>query len=392
MGSVLKLGSTGIGRIASYAGRSNSVMSTDRTVVQNWVRNPLWLPMPTLADTDQKFVGLVAVTNDDSQYIALMCSGNYTVDWGDGNIENISSGVKAQHKYTFSSISASTEFELTTGVVARQVLVIVTPQSGQNLTSINLQQLYTGLNNNYTTNYLDISLNSPNLTSLSIGGGTSYLSFCERVNIGVTGTITDYSYKFQAFRSLQDISIRSTSAATNMQYMFDNCHSLQTVPLFNTAAVTTMQQMFYNCCSLQTVPLFNTSAVTNMSSMFQFCYSLQTVPLFNTGAVTNMQSMFQNCFSLQTVPALNTSAVTTGNFGSIFSGCPSLHSAPLSGTKFSISYRGCALSRLQIIDIFNNLGTATSQTIDVGLNIGTSSLSAADLLIATNKGWTVVTA
>ena len=59
-----------------------------------WVRPSDWLPLP--APGPETFIGLLAVTNDDSNYIALNFAGNYTVDWGDGGApENVASGVQA---------------------------------------------------------------------------------------------------------------------------------------------------------------------------------------------------------------------------------------------------------------------------------------------------------
>jgi len=50
------------------------------------------------------------------------------------------------------------------------------------------------------------------------------------------------------------------------------------------------------------------------------------------------------------------------------------------------------LSRQAIASIFTGLGTALgTQTVTVTGNHGVPDLTAADLLIATNKGWTVAT-
>jgi len=96
----------------------------------DWTRPADWLTMPTPGT--QEFVGLLAITDDTVNYLALQFAGNYTVDWGDGVTENVATGVKAQHQYTYSAISSST---LSTRGY-KQVLVRVTPQSGQNLTII----------------------------------------------------------------------------------------------------------------------------------------------------------------------------------------------------------------------------------------------------------------
>ena len=79
--------------------------------------------------------------------------------------------------------------------------------------------------------------------------------------------------------------------------------------------------------------------------------------------------MFQQCGSLQTVPRFNTAAMST--MFSIFNSCPNLISAPFTGTKISISYFSCKLSKSALEAIFYGLGTpATTQTITVFSNWG----------------------
>ena len=297
----------------------------------------------------------------------------------------------------------------------KQAIITVTPQSGQNITSLNLFVKHNQTNlRTYASGWLDITLSGPNLTAsgLTISGSSTttifhnYLERCSLLNIG---NLTSMSSMFNNCTALQSVSFSNTAAVTNMSSMFNACYSLQTVPLFNTAAVTNMTSMFSSCYSLQTVPLFNTAAVTNMTSMFASCYSLQSVPLFNTSRVINMLSMFNGCRELLTVPAFNTS--NTSNLLTMFTSCISLQSVPtlfansaINGvantfsalgqltnigianvrTSMNISY--CKLSSNAINTIFTNLGTITSQTITTTGNWGAAN---SNTTIATNKGWTV---
>jgi surface protein len=188
-----------------------------------------------------------------------------------------------------------------------------------------------------------------------------------------TGAVTAIGGMFNSCTSLTSVPLFNTGAVTDMGFMFNSCTSLTSVPLFNTGAVTDMSNMFYNCTSLTTVPLFNTGAVTNMSGMFNSCTSLTSVPLFNTGAVTNMSFMFNSCTTLTTVPLLISGAgTTTTKFNNIFSSCISLTRAALNGSKYSISYSGCKLSKEELESIFNYLDTIApaSQTITVTNNWG----------------------
>ena len=50
----------------------------------------------------------------------------------------------------------------------------------------------------------------------------------------------------------------------------------------------------------------------------------------------------------------------------------------------------CALERSALVQVFYDLGTpVTTQTLTITRNPGVSDLTAADILIATSKNWTV---
>ena len=347
-----------------------------------WTRPSDWLTLPTLTDADNKFVGLHAVFPGGSNFCALSADGAYTVDWGDGVVENFASGVTAQHQYDYSS-AALTGTDCSRGY--KQAIVTVTPQAGQTFSLLNLNLRHTSTTVLHASGFLDIAIAGSQLSSLTVSAAVQNvrMSLLEQVKLYANG-VTNMSYMFYGCYSLQSVPLFNTAAVTNMSYMFPNCFSLQSVPLFNTAAVTNMSYMFYQCYALQSVPLFNTAAVTNMSSMFQNCASLQSVPLFNTAAVTNMSYMFPNCFSLQSVPAFNTAAVTI--ITSMFSSCNSLRKIDMTGTKVTFSVASCNLDAAALNALYTSLATVTGQTLTVTGNLGTATDNPA---IATAKGWTV---
>ena len=355
--------------------------------LDTWIRPSDWLAMPTVASTDNKFVGLFAVTNDDSNFVALTAAGNYTVDWGDGTVENFNSGVQANHQYTYSSISSSTN--CSRGY--RQVLITVTPQSGQTFTSINLDKKHSqsGLNTPLVK-WLDIVLAGTSLgNNTRIGGAAQGLGFgngngnvwlsmlerlrilssvidnlyysftgltaCESIEFNSSEIILDASATFFGCSRLQKITFNvpslsgstgsmfigcqslknapwlNTSNVTYMAYMFSWCSALETVPLYDTSSVTDMNRMFENCHALKSVPQFNTINVTDMTNMFYSCYLLKEVPLFNTINVTSMSYMFAICISLKNIPTFNTSAVT--NMEAFAYYCNNLTTFPLFNTS-----------------------------------------------------------
>ena len=59
--------------------------------------------MPTVLETEQKIVLLHRV-DLDSNYVAFTISGAYTVDWGDGTVDNWAAGATALHEYNYNNV------------------------------------------------------------------------------------------------------------------------------------------------------------------------------------------------------------------------------------------------------------------------------------------------
>jgi surface protein len=406
------------------------------------VRPSDWLALPTVTAVEQKFVGLHAVFAEGNNFCAFLFRGAYTVDWGDGVVENVADNVKAEHVYDYSAISNAT----LTSRGYKQVIVTVTPQVGQNLTTINFQQRYTGQNVAYSTGWLDVTGSFPNAgvgATITFGGTTVRHTYAERVTWLTIGSCTSMANMFLDCYSLQSVPLFNTALVTTMQSMFSSCGSLTSVPLFNTALVQSMATTFTGCWNLRTVPLFNTASVTAMNNMFDFAASLIEVPLFNTASVTTMERMFTNCRSLTTVPLFNTASVTAMN--NMFSSCFALKSVPLfntasvttmntmfefarslnalpalstagittgAGTDFglpfasacnsldrcqmvfarTVGFSNCQLGAPALVEIFTNLvdrSLTTSATITITNNWGAALLTAGERLIATNKNWVI---
>jgi surface protein len=214
-----------------------------------WVRPSDWLALTIPGAAEQKFVGLIAVFDQASNYVALRCqvsTGTYTVDWGDGTApQTYTTNTTAEYNYTYSNLSSSTD--CSRGY--RQAIVTVTPTTaGATFSEVGLNYRHSARSSTSTVvTWLDVAVSAPNATTLRLGG----------VNSAGTQTCL--------LTFLEQATIVSHNTTT-MANMFNGCRELQSVPLFNTAAVTTMASMFNGCSSLQSVPLFNTAAVTTMAS------------------------------------------------------------------------------------------------------------------------------
>ena len=229
-----------------------------------WTRPVDWLALPDVVEGDEKFVGLYAVYDHDSNFVALRCRGDYTVDWGDGTIENVADNVTAQHVYDSDDYNTlGKDTECSRGY--RQAIITVTPQAGKHLTSLSLNYKHSqaGLGD-YRSQWLDVKLAGALLSSIVIGANSTMLEQCHIVG---------------------DLSI------TSAESMFENCYSLQSLPLWDTSSVTDMSYMCNSCSSLQSLPAFSVANVTDFTDWVTTCPSLGAAPL--SGPVVNIS--FANC-------------------------------------------------------------------------------------------------
>ena len=369
----------------------------------SWSR-PEWRTLPSMTDTDQKFIGLHAVYPEDGNFCALTAAGAYTVDWGDGTTTNHTSGSQANYIFDYNSaalvgtdspvtFTASTStvnrtahgfangktvtfwnISGTTGVVNGQVYYVInrTADTFQvSLTPGGAAVTLTGDGTAALTRYRQAIVTvapqaGQNLTALSLNvkhsqtGTPTYSAgwldiLVGSPNFSTTGFDIGMASGTETVRknSIERVRVVNLGLTNTLTNRFRGLQELVVVELPSTQSVTDISYMFASCTSLQAVPLFNTQAVTNMGNMFNNCRSLQTVPLFNTQAVTNMGNMFYGCTSLQTVPLFNTQAVT--NMSNMFYGCTSLQTVPLFNTQAVTSMSGMftSCSSLQTVPLFN---------------------------------------
>lgn len=322
-----------------------------------------WIALPELVEGDQKVAGLHAVYPHGSNFVAFTCAGAYTVNWGDGTVEDYASGATAYHVFNYADFGAETECERG----YRQAIVTITPQSGQNLTSVNFNAKHNqaGLPDGYSTGWLDVKAAGANISMLAFNSYTTVVRS----------------------EALEMFEFVGSNNINDFRYMFKNCSSFRTIVQLNTSKGTQFNEMFYGCYSLQFIPLLDTSSGLNFGAMFNGCRSLQFIPLLNTSNGAIFTDILRNCSSLQSIPPLDTSKGTVLSY--MVGNCRSLSVGALSGTAQSISYSSCRLSRQALVDIFNGLATVTGKTITITGNWGAADLTEDDRAIATNKGWTI---
>ena len=263
----------------------------------------------------------------------------------------------------------------------------------------------------YKNKFTEFNLAVPNASIVS----TMFQDCTElvRVTSQFPSGLTNTGSMFDGCNSLRDVKVFDASLSTNTSFMFRSCYELEDLSEWDFRSTTNMSYMFINCIKLKKLPnnlgggnmsyliqscknIKSFSNVTfhgNPTNLFRFmnsCNNTEDLPNFaDTSAVTDIRSFLTNNYQISSLPAWNLSGVTNSDTAT-FTSCYSLRESNVYGLTKSHAYNNCQLDRDAIVNIFNNLGTAVSQTIYVNNNPGSANLTAEDIAIATGKGWTVV--
>lgn len=383
-----------------------------------YVRPTEWLAIPDNINGVQKVSILNAVFDTDSEFVAFICQGDYTIDWGDGTTENFASGVKSEHKYEYSDVDLNSDTVAKFGY--KQCVITITPQVGNNLTLINLNTYHSVIgsliNSGKGINFLDIRINSSYCTLLIIASttknGTNAYVRPTMLEQSIIGEIADtnFSYMFVNCWLLQSSIIKNSANITNMQNIHSTNRKLKYIPDYDFSSTTSLAGSFNGCLDLlYDDRIINTSsALTSLSGTFNSCFRLKKGFNFaNTSNVTTINSMYNTCSILMEFPAYNfplvefaqTSFVTSCNSLQVIPNMIVGNTATFSFTNTynltkmlmpiytSFSITNNKMSATALNEMYSILPTVTGQTITVAGNYGVAS---DDPSIATAKGWTVV--
>lgn len=274
----------------------------------------------------------------------VLRSGTMTIDWGDGTVENISSGgVTVSHQYNntgtyrpilknLTAFYGTTAISVNYGGIEGQSYKIISWGSSKAGTMPTIFQPYYNAPNPFGTpiytklegvpNYIPSRmtfvtlegaylLNDPNIISwnpsnLPANALRRLFSHCSAFNQNIgswnVSNVTNMSQWFHNATAFnQNIGSWNTSSVTNMEYLFASASVFnQNIGSWDTGSVTNMSYLFRDASVFnQNINSWNTSNVTNMSNMFAFATAFNQ-PIsrsgnsWNTGSVTNMISMFRD--------------------------------------------------------------------------------------------------
>lgn len=226
------------------------------------------------------------------------------------------------------------------------------------------EQIYSGLYSNV------IVAGDSNLAEENIKEGVSI--FGKKGTAKTTNArITNAGYLFHngARTDFLDDFIKMLKDITDATYMFGSNSIVQNIPFFNTEKVKNMSRMFDNCTNLTSIPELDASEVSNVYSMFSYS-NYPRFPQFTTmGGFKNLGKAYTQKTTNYTYYKLDLSYCVKLTHESLMNVINNLY-------DLNLTY-----------DVANG-GTLYTQSLVLG-STNKAKLTAEEIAIATNKGWTV---
>ena len=271
----------------------------------------------------------ISAVNNVAIHCDVTNSGTFTVDWGDGTVENLAQNTNHFHVYDYDDLPASSEFR-----GYRQVVLSGYPTDSNNkftgiITNIDgpFEPGYTSESSRNGSNILDMEISSGNATNYAIGGNARPHKMCERVALYNTTNnklITPQTAIYSGMQSLQEIAfvpyMHADSTESHAE-AFRICSKLRYLPddfadpdrywFWNSSS---FYLCFDSCFKLEYLPegIFTKQGtqaelanVQDYRYMFRYCYHLCYIPELpnrTSGSHIHVRSMFQDCNYLKRLP------------------------------------------------------------------------------------------
>lgn len=304
--------------------------------------------------------------------LPLISTGTYsmTVNWGDGNSDNISvwNAAATTHTYASSGTYTIKIVGICTGWQfnnAGDILKILSVQQWGNLRLGNAGSYFNGCANLNLSSVSDV-LNLTGTTSFSnMFFGCSSLTTINRASEWNTSNITSLTSCFtNCVNFNQNIGAWNVSNVTSMIGTFRNCTVFNnggnsSISSWDTSKVTafgaTNGGMFQNASAFnQPIGGWNTSLATTMNSMFNGASTFNQSISFDTSNVTDMSSMFASASSFN--QALSFNAVKVTSFNQMFNGATNFNNGLASGVAGTMSWTINTTSNVDMALMFSACG------------------------------------
>ena len=402
-----------------------------------WVRPSDWIDMPNEIDVlENNFYGLLLVYENEDNIASFraIATGGYSVDDGNGNITTHGSGIVETKFIDFNDCDISTERTDQFGLKYRQTIIHIYPTiSGNDFDSYLWWKLD---NNQIPSNYADIFVNTPYVNSLS--ENETPLPFLERfLFVGVLPTMS-YAHLFTNTPKLQVVNIDWTKVTNHIsifgnsgfinkdsEIILSNPLATQFLYSANVGVLQDIERIDYlgtffisgsrnairskkptltlNMPNLTTLAMqylgdLSTHIILNAASFLGFTLTFRdnlavTGYTINSPDITNVNGMFyknRGCRFIEFSECANIANVDANTFYL----CISLEILIIPNWSISINLSPTAIGRTGAIRIFNDIADLTGGTSQDIVLTGTPAalnLTPTDILIATNKNWTITT-
>jgi hypothetical protein len=339
-------------------GNVNPVQTTSGALFDtndNWQRPSEWLDLNVPTGVPEKIIGLVAVVpnneGEQQNFVAFDLdtddNSSFTVDWGDGTVETLTTDTNHYHEYDYDTLTGSSStVEPTPFRGYRQVKFEIAPVGSASFSSVDFNKngpyvTLTNTERRLGTQILDFFVSSSNNTYVRLADNIN-MNLLEQLEVRNTTSnrLTTHNLIYKGakrLRSIPFVPYMSTSARTHYN-AFAYCHALTHLPddfadpdRYWFKNPSTMQSAFLKCYSLKHLPegLFgdeNTTWSTNSPShyaLFQDCRNLKRIPFMpNPNGLTDFRLVFYNCLDLKALPrGFSLKKVNSNGPNSAFLGC-----------------------------------------------------------------------
>ncbi len=289
------------------------------------------LPEPDSSKFTGQIMGVptLSAVNNVAIHCDITNSGTFTIDWGDGTVENLAQNTNHFHVYSYDDLPASSEFR-----GYRQVVLSAYPTDSNNKFSAVVTDLdgpfepgFTSETSRNGSNILDMEISSGNATNMDIGGNSRPHKMCERVALYNTTNnriTTPQNAIYSGMQSLQEIAFvpyMNVDTTESHAEAFRQCNKLRYLPddfadpdrywFWNS---NSFYLCFDSCFKLEYLPegIFTKQGtqaelanVQDYRYMFRYCYNLCYIPELpcrTSGSYIRVRSMFQDCQYLKALP------------------------------------------------------------------------------------------
>jgi hypothetical protein len=281
----------------------NLPAAADPNAAGPWQRPPDWLPLPAIQSGEQKLVGLFAVYPGEGNVVAVRAAGNYTVNWGDGTIEQITSpGEQIRRhqewfgnnfwgrleRFSICPLNDPRWIHRIDGTLSIYVGGERFPSSQyrieENSSTGNVEVVLTPAlsTNTYRYVYGSWSWGLPLVRSAS---ETFYECTALRsLSLQEMRSLRDATYLVYGCYALRELRLTGVESLTGMEWVCEYAESLERVWIEGARRLRSTANLFYECSSLRQVVITGADSIKNMSGMFRYCRSLEVAPELNTSA------------------------------------------------------------------------------------------------------------